>query len=391
MGLRNFFQNIFFKEMEGFSTTSDPVIEASIFYKEFAIQTCISLITNALCMSEFDTYRSGKKVKENSYYAFNIEPNVNQNASEFWSQAITNLIYTNECLIVQLQGGFYVADYFTHNEKVFYPDTYTNVVVRGYPLTDTFQESDVFYFKLNDGNIKALLDSLYKDYSNVLGVAMDAYSRLNAEKGILHVNGIIPPNGPIRDAFDNLMNNDFRTFFNSNNAVLPLQNGYKYEPLNKLSATKQSNTSRDIKSIIDDIFEFASIAIHVPKGVFKGDVVDAESQTNNFLMFTVNPIAKIIKNEINRKYYKKNNVLTGTFLKIDTSKIANVNLTTLSNAADILFRTGVNTINDNLELLGREPINEDWANKHYVTKNYQSIVDMKGGEIDGTENNESTN
>ena len=390
MGLRNFFQNLFFKEMDGIELNSKLTLEASIFYKEFAIQTCISLISNALCMSEFDTYRSGKKVKENSYYAFNIEPNINQNASEFWGQAITNLIYTNECLIVQLQGGFYVADYFTHNEKVFYPDTYTNVVVRGYPLTDTFQEQDVFYLKLNDGNIKALLDSLYKDYSNVLGVAMDAYSRLNAEKGILHIPGMIPTNGPIRDAFNNLINNDFREFFKSNTAVLPLQNGYKYDPLNKLSATKQSNTSRDLKAIIDDIFEFASTALHIPKGILKGDVVDSESQTNNFLMIGVNPIAKIIKNEINRKYYRKENVLAGTFLKIDTSKIANVNLTTLSNAADILFRTGVNTINDNLELLGREPINEEWANEHYVTKNYQSIVDLKGGETDGTENIEST-
>ena len=51
--------------MEGKAITS--YIQAAIFYKEFAIQSCISIITNALVLSEFETFEKGKLVKKNNY------------------------------------------------------------------------------------------------------------------------------------------------------------------------------------------------------------------------------------------------------------------------------------------------------------------------------------
>ncbi|EPZ61806.1 putative portal protein [[Clostridium] sordellii ATCC 9714] len=59
-------------------------------------------------------------------------------------------------MIIQHDSQLFVADSFEHDEYVFYEDTYKNVVVRGYSLSDTFNESDVIYLKLNDGNIKKL-------------------------------------------------------------------------------------------------------------------------------------------------------------------------------------------------------------------------------------------
>ncbi|EPZ61813.1 phage portal, HK97 family domain protein [[Clostridium] sordellii ATCC 9714] len=47
--------------MNGTGTSS---LQAEIFYKEFAIQTCISIITNALILAEFETFEKGKKLKK---------------------------------------------------------------------------------------------------------------------------------------------------------------------------------------------------------------------------------------------------------------------------------------------------------------------------------------
>ncbi|PEU65051.1 phage portal protein, partial [Bacillus cereus] len=88
---------------------------------------------------------------------------------------------------------------------------------------------------------------------------------------------------------------------------------------------------------------------------------------DNFLMFCINPLIELIADEINRKFYKKEEYLERTYLKVDTSRIKYVDITQLASACDVFFRIGANSINDILRMLGREPINEEWANKRYVT------------------------
>ncbi|MGG0731733.1 phage portal protein, partial [Bacillus paramycoides] len=43
------------------------------------------------------------------------------------------------------------------------------------------------------------------------------------------------------------------------------------------------------------------------------------------------------------------------------------------------------SINDILIILGREPLEEEWANKRFVTKNYQEADSLEGGENNGGE------
>lgn len=371
--------------MKGEAITSN--IKAELFYKEYAIQSCISIMAKALVLSEFETFEKGKKVKKNNYYAFNIQPNKNQNATEFWIEVISKLVYENECLIVQLDNDFYVADSFSQTKYVYYEDLYKNVVVRELPLNKIFKESEVAYLKFNDANIKSLIDGLYKDYSQLLGISMSAYRKANGRKGILGINGQAPLQGPAKEAFDKLMQEDFKKYLDADSAVLPLSNNYKFEE------SKNINTkdSRDIRAVIDDIIDFVSSAFHIPTGIVKGNVAGVEGQTDNFLMFCINPIATLITSEFNRKVYSKSDFLSGTYVKVNTQKIRNVDLEKLSKSADLLFRIGVNSVDDNLELIGREPLKEKWSMEHYVTKNYQSVVDInaKGGEANGAKNSKS--
>ena len=123
--------------------TTDLSVE--IYYKELAIQSCISFIANALVMSEFQTFREGKEVKEENYYLFNVEPNQNQNAVEFWHEVISKLIYENECLVVQIDNQLFVAESFqADDQKVTIQKTYQNVSINGVSFNKIFLEEDVF-------------------------------------------------------------------------------------------------------------------------------------------------------------------------------------------------------------------------------------------------------
>jgi hypothetical protein len=53
-----------------------------------------------------------------------------------------------------------------------------------------------------------------------------------------------------------------------------------------------AQNSRDIRAFVDDIFDFTATAFHIPRGLLKGDLADVEKQTDNFLMFRINPLLK---------------------------------------------------------------------------------------------------
>ncbi len=179
---------------------------------------------------------------------------------------------------------------------------------------------------------------------------------------------------------EDLLSKRFKRFFEAEGgAVLPLTGGMKYEELTSNIGTKGGSDGREIRNFIDDVFDLVAIAFQVPPQLLKGSVADTEKAVNNFLTFCINPLAELITDEINRKLYGQANYLVNTYVKLDTSRIKAIEIKDIAGSLDILFRIGANTINDNLRILGREEVNEPWANQRYVTKNYEKI-DEKGGE-----------
>ena len=98
------------------------------------------------------------------------------------------------------------------------------------------------------------------------------------------------------------------------------------------------------------------------------------------MTFCINPIAEIIEDEVNRKIYGKDGYMERTYLKVDTTRIRQRSLEKMANAIDILTRNGVNTLDDNLELVGREPIGGAEGQTRMYTKNLGGMEDVKGGE-----------
>ena len=365
-------------------------LSANIFYKELAIRSCTSIIANALVMSEFKTFEKGEETRKDTHYLLNVQPNKNQNATEFWNEVVTKMIYDNDCLVVNIDDEFFVADNFTPTEYVYYKNTYKNVVVKGLPIRRTFDEEDVFYFKLNDKNIKKMIDGLFNDYSTLLTAAIKSYKKANGFKGILKINSMMPQDDESKAALEDLISNQFKKYIENDNALLPLSDGMQLIESDKSKGTAKD--TRDVKKLIDDILEFVCMATKVPIGLVKGDVAGVSEMTDNFLMLCINPFAKILQTEINRKLYSKKQYLQRTYLKIDTQKIRLVDLGKLATAADLLFRIGVHNRDDNRELVGKERLGTEDSMMYYVTKNYETVVgkneDLKGGEMGGEHGNE---
>lgn len=378
--------NPFLRDSDGQLETIVVSLIAKEVYKRIAVDACINLIANALIRCEFKTIQNSKQFKGDNYYLLNIAPNKNENATEFKKKLVSKLLRENECLIVMANDELFIADSFTVEEFVMKESIYSNVIVGDFQFSKTFVESEVVYLKLNNKDIMHIINSFYQDYGSILASAKDIYKRSNSKKFVLKADFLKSQSNKAQQEINEMMTAQFKPWLDADGAgaVFQLQTGYELDDMSgngKNGANKQD--SRDIRNLVDDVFDFVATAFHVPRGLLKGDVVDVSSQTNNFLMFCIIPLTELICAEFNKKLYGKKAYLSGNYLKIDTTKIKVTDLNDMATALDKLFAVGGLSINDIIEMTGGERINEDWANKRYVTKNYMDArnnVPLEGGE-----------
>lgn len=352
-------------------------ILAEVYYKELALNSAINLMAKAISNSEFKTYKDKKEIKGDNYYLFNVEPNPNQNATEFWTKAISKLINENETLIIQQNDYLYVADGFDVERNTLQNSVFYNVQIDEITMKKRYSSSDVIYLKLNNEKMKTFIDGLYVNYGKLVNQVIIDYQKRAGIRGKLKLSTTFSQKFSDQQKLQEYVKQKFTTYFTAVNAVLPLEDGFDFNETNK---EKSDINTDEVKKLIDYVFDLVAIALNIPKGIIKGDLAEVKEQTKNFLTFCVDPIAKLIENEINRKYYKKTNYLKGTCLKIDTSRVEHIDIFGIAASLDVLTRIGFSP-NEIRKLVELEEINEVWANKHYITKNYQA--EGEGGETGG--------
>ncbi|MDT2011126.1 phage portal protein [Carnobacterium divergens] len=378
--------------------------QANIAFKNYAIQICINKIANAITRCEFETLEKGKYVEKDNWYLLNIEPNKNQNSGKFWNKVIEQMVNNPDgALVIQSDSGeFLIADSYSVQKYAIYENIYSNVSVEGYIFRKTFTESDVFNFKLNNSKVRKFINGIYSDYGKLIGGAIKNYNRSNALKFIAELDTTTEqwkseevtdedgnPTGETKfdNVMDDLFDNRFATFLSDRDAIMPLELGIKLNDMNsggsKSSGSAANRTTRDIAAIFDDVLNLCADAFNIPRGLLKGDVADVEKMTDNFLAFCINPLTEEIEDEINRKWYGKENVLQRTKLKVRTDRIKNYDISKLATPAELMSRIGVYSVNNILRLLGEEPIQEAWADMHVISKNYELMEEnLEGGDID---------
>lgn len=382
MGVKDWFISLFNKDGTLDINAIIGELSGEIFFKELAIQSCINLIANVLSKAEFETYEKGKAVRKDNYYLFNVEPNPNKSASKFWRDVIHHLVYDNECLVVQYNGHFYVAEKFDVKKYAFQQYVYSGVTIDGFKLDRSYEEEDVWHFELHNQKIKSIIEGLYTSYSKLIAAAQGNYKRNNSPRGTLKIATSYPQTTEAQQKLQSLFGEKFKKFFTAEGgAVLPLQEGLDYTELASNIGVKGGADNKEIRAFIDDIFDFVAIAFQIPPTLLKGTVADTEKSVDNLLMYCINPLAELISDEVNRKYYGKRDYLARTYMRVNTSMIRAHDIKDIAGALETLVRIGAYTVDDCLKTLGMEPLETDWSTVHFMTKNYSPVeaVIAEGG------------
>ncbi len=365
--------------------TDQQIQEAvtEIALRELAFWTCVGKIANALTKCEFRTFYRGTETFADEYYTWNYEPNRNQNKAEFLSKAMERLFRKNELLIVEVGGQLFVADDFSVTKNTIYGNTYTNVMVDDFQFSRSFRYDEVMHWTLNNKNVNQIIGALYDSYSKLIDYAARSFLKSRGSRGVLNISAQAQADKLFSDKLKKLLSEYFKTFFEANNGVLPLYEGYNYEDIG--SKTYSETSSRDIKSQYDDIFDFTARGFSMPPSLAKGDVQDTSKAVDEMLTFCLDPLAEMLKEEINRKRNGKAGLKAGTRLTISTLRVKHVDMFDISGPADKLISSGMFTINNLLRAIDEPQIQEEWANTHMMTKNYASIQEILE-KIDGAKN-----
>lgn len=352
-----------------------------IAIRELAFWVCVGKISNILANCEFRTFIGGKEVFKEEYYLWNYSPNRNQSKVDFWNHALEKLYRNNELLIIEsYDGQLLVADSFTTTPNALYGDTYSNVQVGDFQFARTFGYRSVLHWKLNDKNVNQLIGQIYSSYGKLINYAQESYLKSRGSRGILNIDTMASGNKNFEETFKKLMNEHFKSFFKSSNAVLPLFQGYTYKDLD--SKTYSEESSRDIKNQYDDVFDFTARGFGIAPALVKGNVQDTSQAINETLTFCIDPLCRALQTEIVRKRYGVEMVTGGSWLRIDTSRVKHMDMFDIAPAVEKCVSSGLYTINMLLRAIGEPQLDEPWADQHFITKNYAAIqeaLNMVGG------------
>lgn len=372
---RDFLDNLIFKNVKNgefinLSTYKPSDDELSLMIDAYALHSAIEIKAKLLANCEYKTYRDGKEIRGPTWVQLNYKPNVNQSATEFWTELYSKLFYYEEALVFQFEDQWIIADGFDRDDYALRETIFKNVYRGDFTYGRSLKISEVFYFTHSSEATRSLKLGLLQQYDRLVSSAAESYKKSGGEKVLLNIPASAQGDSKFAEKFNDLMNNRFRSFFEKKNAVLPLTNGMQGS---FHSAAGSGKEVEDIEKLVSNSLKQAAIAQGISPALLTGEVAGIKEALDWSLTVGIDPAANVVSEEITSKLYGKNEIADGNFIVADTTNIKHIDIFDIASSVDKLISSGFLDIDEARSSAGLQKTGEEWAQKHYLTKNYQPI------------------
>jgi len=356
----------------------------------------IDLIAKTIAKCEIQTFEDIKgKVQKNKgelYWTLNIQPNPNEKGTSFIYKLVTKLLTDQKALILinkKLKTNYlYVADTFDANNNILYGKKFNNISItddegNSLLIEKTYNSENSIYFSIkNDDLVKASTD-FSNNTNKILKAIQKLFIRNNTSKWRLKSPGnqptLIDPETKEPISYEKYKDKITEGLLSEEEAIVLLSEQFGLEELNAQNKANNKN-SNDYESIFKKIGDQVAQKWNIPLDIFYGSKTEKSTGTNDFITFAVEPYFDLLEDGFNLSLVGKESYLKGEYVEFNKHNITHRDILDSATGIDKLTssRFSRNEIN---ELLGLPLIDEDWANEHYITKNYANV---KGGaEEDG--------
>lgn len=347
----------------------------------------IDLIASTIAKTEIQTFEMKKnKIEENRgnlYWTLNIQPNFNENGTSFLYKLVCKLLVDGSALVL-INGSnnehLYVADEFNISDKVLKEKVFTDIMIsdaegNSINATKKYSTDNTIYFSLKNNLLKQASESFKTNTGKILKIAQSSFIKTNTGKWKLKKPGGQPTlidaetNQPIE--LKEYAEKITKGLFEEEDAVVLLSEMFD---LTNINQDNEKNLT-DFENTFLRISKTVAQKWKIPLDVFFGDFTDKSNGMNNFITFAVDLYYELIEDGFNISLVGKQSYLKGEYVKFDRSTISHRDVLDCGTGIDKLTanKFSRNEINKFLRL---PYIDEDWANEHALTKNYENV---KGG------------
>ncbi len=352
-------------------------------FKQLAVYIATSYLANALSGCEFKVIKGGEEVKDMLYYRLNVSPNPNQSAAQFKNELVTRICTRSESLVVpHRENSLYIADAYAEYPRALKDNLFMGITVENQAIGKKFPASDAYFFKLESRQVANLINGLYEDYSKLISAAIQGFMQGHGRKYKLKLSSTKAGDTDFAEQYEKVVKKQLENFLKSENAVYPEYQGYDLEELKH----EADSSSGDILAMRKEVFDLVAQAYKIPTSMMYGNTNNTKDVLNQFLTFAIDPIAKLIEDEITRKSFTYMEWQTGSRVLVDTKSINHVDLFNVAADVDKLISSGVLCIDDVLIALGYQPLNTEFSKAHFMTKNYELAEDAMKSLSEGGEN-----
>lgn len=367
-----------------------PKLATNLRLKELMIEHAIDLISKTIAKSEVEVFRNknGKVNKsiDDVYYTLNVRPNPNQDGTAFMYSLVSKLLRDNEALVVRMSNSdLFLADRWKKSDDIINGKYFSDVVISDGDLNEItlnkiINADDAVYMTLGESKIKSVLEEYYVDYAEMLKASVTSFNRSNFIKFKL---GLPLSGQPLRNAktgeeinLDDYVSKITGDLLKNKDTVVPLSQQFVLEQI----SNEKARSSDDTRNMIKDFGDKVAMAFNIPLDVYYGSKTDKSTATNDFITFAVLPILNIVEDAFNGKLISKEKYLKGERIKFDKFTMKHFDITDVAGSLDKLFAIGWSH-NNLREIIGQPLIDEEWAHRHHVTKNYMDVNDPNGKEV----------
>ena len=235
--------------------------------------------------------------------------------------------------------------------------------------------------KLDNKNVKSLVDSIYRHYGEIISLALNSYKKSNGKKYKLMLEQYRAGDTQFQETYNTVIKKQLESFLNSENAVFP---NFKGMDLQEFQSSTIKDTT-DIVTMRKEVFEVTAQALKLPLSMMYGNITNMNEIVKVYLSICIDPLSDMISEELTRKYFTFEEWEKGSYIKVDTSRIHHADILDVADKVDKAIASGVASIDDMRNRLGMPLLNTDFSTSHFITKNYALAEEILNIQLEGGE------
>lgn len=348
--------------------------------KALAVKIAVEYISNTISKCEIKTYENGEEVKGELYYKLNVSPNPNQNASQLLAKIVEEMIYDDGALVVQDGANLYCADSYSPVENPRKPTVFQNVSIEGESVRKDYKAGDVFHFKLDNRRIMPLIDGLFSDYGKAFASALTHFNATNSEKYKYVLDSTAAGDKQFQEKYESYLKEQLKTFIEGDRGIFPEYKGTRLERFD----TGNAASSADLVALRKEYFEIVAQAFRIPLSMMTGNMTNLTEVVRQFLTFAIDPVARMMSRELTRKTCSFEEWQKGSAVKVVTTNLMHTDILDMAGNVEKLVGSAFVNIDELREMAGMDPLNTEFSQGYYLTKNITTTENALNG-VEGGE------